>query len=1021
MKKPSMKSRIFYASVIFFIISASLILLSSGKNEAALEFPVEADINPDIDLTDKVNRLTDGYQLREVSGSVRDIMELGRYLSTREDTALAIIHQLKKKDTYEADNIIAELLFSIAAGDGEWRRKTNVFKGLIPAETICASAAYYLESEDPFVRAMADWAISTRVNWEANQALADPEKYAKTSWYKKWIENRSTRTIIENDYVKQAWALGIHRSVPALIEDASQIMSRSGAFYEDHPESDLKLQWEDLTAEYQKVKGLQEKGTDLKEIRSAWLSLRMKARELIINSSELDFDEILFAKRHANHSGENITNGAKSYINKPGGDICIKKGIDPGRRVKNLIGDKLGPGHMKGMDLWYDADKLVFSYVKQPNYYKDTIRESDQGFDDYMHGASEPAYLYVMNTRGRKLRQITPEGLNSDIEPAYLPNGDIVFASSRSDFGSQCSGHFFQNKKIVNMFRTSGDGSGLRAISNNKDFDRYPHIMDNGLVLFTRWEYQERHLWQTHNLWTSRPDGSMSEAIFKQHINNGPMSLRDARSIPGSNKLVAIGCGHHEWAQGAVFILDYQKGINENDGFRCVTPHITNREGGLGDKKTVAEGGVVDSFGVYQQAYPLSEKAFLVSYSWFIPRKVFNATNFGLYYIDVYGNKEILHLEPVLSSVYPMPFVKREKPNVVPDVYRPEKNFASIYVTDVYEGVPEVDRGEIRYLRIGHHTEWPTFPTGDGVTDYNHLHYTPSGSWARSLGLWTWSPARTFGIVPVREDGSAFFKAPSGIPVYFQVLDKDFLEVRRMRTFVTLQSGESRGCTGCHESRDEAPVSLSHIPAALAYDPSVPEPPGWGDTQLPDYEKHIQPIFDRHCASCHNASNAAGGLDFSGRKVDCYNQSYRTLFGLAPNDPTPVQEVWSRKLMYPEHENPVKDRSALEKMENNEYPGQLIYIANRFSDNSVTRVKEFGSSVSPLIKVLMQEAHMQRVEMDEKDWVDLVTWIDLNAPYWGSFVNKEPVRDDEAPERVFVSYPPAFSSEPYDFKIENNN
>jgi hypothetical protein len=47
--------------------------------------------------------------------------------------------------------------------------------------------------------------------------------------------------------------------------------------------------------------------------------------------------------------------------------------------------------------------------------------------------------------------------------------------------------------------------------------------------------------------------------------------------------------------------------------------------------------------------------------------------------------------------------------------------------------------------------------------------------------------------------------------------------------------------------------------------------------------------------------------------------------------------------------------------------------------------------------------------MSEQDWIDFVTWVDLNAPYWGSFVDKEPLRDDGPPERIKFTFPKPFA------------
>ena len=169
-------------------------------------------------------------------------------------------------------------------------------------------------------------------------------------------------------------------------------------------------------------------------------------------------------------------------------------------------------------------------------------------------------------------------------------------------------------------------------------------------------------------------------------------------------------------------------------------------------------------------------------------------------------------------------------------------------------------------------------------------------------------------------------------------------------------------------------------------------------------------MISRTCTPCHDANDPAGGLEFSNRKVDGYLQSYRTMFGLAADEPTPVHETWSHKLVNPENPNPVQDRDALVAMERNEYTGQLIAISNRFGDISVSKVKEFGSNASPLTLTLAHDSlHQAAVSLTEQEWIDLVTWVDLNAPYWGSFVDKEPLRDGNQPRRVRVTFPEPFA------------
>ncbi len=950
----------------------------------------------------------------------KEIDALGEVLAVSADDAKDVLDIFAQNDSVTATTTYAELLLWMARGDEmpRWKRKNRETEPvLMPIEEIGQRSATLLDHNDPFVRGIAEWAIAVSVGKANSGSLSIWPVQDAPGWYETWIQFLDNpEFVLEIDYVRQGATLGIHRTAEKLAESAERILQRSQKavdWFQYSSQFDEETLIRSLNSLENAHAGLKQsvEDKDLTKARIQWIQLRTAARDIVFLNPDIQFDEILFGLRHAAHDGPNITAGAKSYIYKPGGDIVVKSGFSPGDTARPLIDGKLPPGHVRGIELWWDADKLVFGYAKQPEYYDEFILESDQGFDDKKHGLSEPVHIYEIDIDGKGLKQITDHEYNSDVEPTYLPTGDVVFCSDRSNFGSQCSGHFFQNKKIVNLYRVSRDGGNPRPLSNNKDFDRYPHVLDSGELIFTRWEYQERHLYQTHNLWTSHPDGTMSDAIYKQHINSGPMALRDARQIPGSHKMAAIACGHHEWAQGALTIIDHHRGVNNFRGMRIVTPEISPREGGIGRGKAVDEGGVMDNGGLYQQPYPLSEQSFLVSYSYHLPRSDSNANNFALYYIDVWGNRELIHREPVLSAVYPIPVAKRKQPPIIPDIVHPEKQEAECYVANVYSGVPEIEYGTIKHIRISQPTHWPTFQTGDRVTDFNHLHYTPSGSWARTLGVWTWTPARVIGTVPVRSDGSAYFKVPVAAPVYFQALDENSMEVRRMRTFVTLQPGELRGCTGCHETRDETPMTSYRLPTAAPEKPSVPIPPSWGNEELPDYERHIQPILDKYCVSCHGETDPAAGLEFSGRKFDGYCQSYRTMFGLSADEPTPIDETWSFNLFYPEAPKPDRDRDSLKQMEKNEFPGQLISISNRFSDASITQPMEFGSHKSEFILALLEEDHQKRVNMSQEDWIDLVTWVDLNAPYWGSFVDKEPVREGEKPVRVRIELPPPFGPE----------
>ena len=224
----------------------------------------------------------------------------------------------------------------------------------------------------------------------------------------------------------------------------------------------------------------------------------------------------------------------------------------------------------------------------------------------------------------------------------------------------------------------------------------------------------------------------------------------------------------------------------------------------------------------------------------------------------------------------------------MPSPVAPESNYALCYLDDVNRDMPGIEPGTVRYLRISEQLQW-YFGKDDNT---GPIRWTPGTQHSRNFGYWTWSPTRVIGTVPVEKDGSAYFKVPTGLAVYFQALDENLMEIRRMRSHIEFKPGEVRSCVGCHETKQHVPkTGLSGARLALGREPSMPKPPPWGDVAILDYEKLIQPIFDRHCVRCHGEKDPAKGLDLTDAR-DPYGfvQSYRSLFGIKKDMPTPLGE-----------------------------------------------------------------------------------------------------------------------------------
>ena len=199
--------------------------------------------------------------------------------------------------------------------------------------------------------------------------------------------------------------------------------------------------------------------------------------------------------------------------------------------------------------------------------------------------------------------------------------------------------------------------------------------------------------------------------------------------------------------------------------------------------------------------------------------------------------------------------------------------------------------------------------------------------------------------MPIEPDGSVSFRVPADTPVYFQILDENHMELRRMRSFISFQPGESRGCVGCHETREEA-AAVPAVPMALAKEPLSPIPPPWVARAI-SFLRDVQPVFDKHCVACHGGLKPAAGLDFSGGLSLRQNRAYDTILA-----------------------------------------DHLIAQSNVGDDARITQPLEFGSHKSKLVEVLRNGRCAKRAKLTDEDWYRLVTWIDANGPYHDGFINK---------------------------------
>ncbi len=543
---------------------------------------------------------------------------------------------------------------------------------------------------------------------------------------------------------------------------------------------------------------------------------------------------ILFAKQ-GNYQGIHIYD--TFYQWHPGGGIYVLENpADPqeSQRVRTVINgeseNSLGKGVYFDPTLSYDAKRILFCYKGSP------------------HGNS---VIYEIGVDGTGLRQVTNLDKNGnpyeggggghhDVQPAYLPDGRIIFCSTRYSGLVPCA-----NNGVATLHVMNADGTDVHTISVNNVTEFDPAVMPDGRVLFGRWEYVDKNALTIQSLWTVLPDGTNETALYANNMVF-PEAILDAKPVPGNPYLVAgTFCPHNAPPRGTVAVVDTRVGKNDPAAItNFETPQTPTHDRGESC-----------------EPWPLNENVML--YSGLAPGDALNS----LMLIDRAGNRVSVRKDAEMDLHNPIPLLPRAVPPVVADVTDRGKITGDFFVHDVYEGLEGVPRGAVKYLRVLEETS--RVSASPGSNGYNQ-------TFSISAAL-AWSAKIYHGIVPVEADGSVYFTAPSGRALYFQLLDQDYRMVRSMRTFIQAAPGVTRSCTGCHEYKYGTSDTAMRAPGILGRVPRKLEPESWG-TGYMDYASRVQPILDTKCVSCHGGEKGmAAGLDLSGGWTQRFNISYENL------------------------------------------------------------------------------------------------------------------------------------------------
>ena len=427
----------------------------------------------------------------------------------------------------------------------------------------------------------------------------------------------------------------------------------------------------------------------------------------------------------------------------------------------------------------------------------------------------------------------------------YLPDGRIIANSNIGYQGVPCvSG----DDPVGNMVLYTPEQKNLRRLTFDQDANWNPVVMNNGRVMYTRWEYTDLTHYYSRIVMHMNPDGTENKALYGSG-SMFPNSTFDIQPLPGhGSAFVGIISGHHGVARsGRLIIFDPTKGRKNVQGMVQEIPH-RNRP----IQELIKDELVNGVWPQFVKPTPLNDKYFLVA------AKLDPQSLWGLYLVDIYDNVTCLMQAEGEGYISPILVKETKTPPAIPDRVKLNEKEATIFIQDIYEGegLRGIPRGTVKELRL-HAYEYAYVKTR---SDHN-WHGIQSG----------WDIKRLLGTVPVEEDGSAIFKVPANTPISIQPIDKDGVAVQWMRSWVTGQPGEVVSCIGCHEDQNQIPIQKRVMASQKA---AVPLKAPEGGVRSFTFDLEIQPILDRACIACHNGEGKA--FDLRGGKKDKlgYGTSY---------------------------------------------------------------------------------------------------------------------------------------------------
>jgi Hydrazine synthase alpha subunit middle domain len=543
---------------------------------------------------------------------------------------------------------------------------------------------------------------------------------------------------------------------------------------------------------------------------------------------------------------------------------------------------------VKDLTTSYDGKKLLFS-MRAPE-----IEDADED--------EQPTWnIWEYDLTTKVLRRVIQSDLTAergdDVSPVYLADGSILFASNRQtrtreillDEGKPAYQSVTEDNDNLTTFvlhKMTASGTNVQQISFNLSHDFQPLLLQNGRILFSRWDgtqgQQDR---EKIVLYTAKPDGTDVQYFF------GDISL----NVPPENDDAAVSrmFRPQELPDGRIAAIYMPNETSLGGDMVFIDPRDTT-EGepqSISPLPIVVDPELISLHGQFSSLSPLFDGTNRLLVSWSSCRLLETATEklkpcttgllvdgvpatgyeaapplFGIWIYDLTANTQLPVVLPQEGYIL-TEAVALEKLTTAPTFISSELDPALanegaglLHIRSVYDldgvfnplgAMPDTitydqlkaapaDQRPARFLRL-----LKPIPSPDDDT----LDEQDDNVYGNLMGNGINASREILGYALIEADGSVQTKVPSDIAFTFEVLNSEGRRIQaRHPVWITLRAGETRECHGCHLGTNTdvvhgregeepmplnagAPTSGVNFPNAQRYDLlGAPVTPNMGET-----------------------------------------------------------------------------------------------------------------------------------------------------------------------------------------------